>query len=759
MENLGDLQNKALKLEALIKLSNSIRYGKGRIPINFNDFLYCASKDPIHVFRNIFQLFDDMINFYITKDNAKSENDTGFEGYDTSNLFVTGCDNPFFADRIFTNRFLRVVKGFRKGIQNNRIYLFEGPPGSGKSTFLNNLLQKFEEYTNLSEGRMYKTYWRLDIEKLDKFKHFKKHLVDIAEQSNNIAALEQLSKGEYERKTLDFSCPNHDHPILQIPVEYRAEFLNELIQDEIVKDQIFNSQQFKWVLKDIPCPICNSITTLLMDSIGDPMEVFGMLYSRPTKFDRQFGEGVSIFNPGDPTPQGPISNPKLQNMINDLFNNDDIKFLYSYLALTNNGIFALMDIKENNIQRLMSLHGIVSDGVHRVDLMEERIKTLFVGLVNPEDKIHYENVKSFQDRITTIHVPYVLDFNTEVEIYLNKFGSKITAKFLPRVLDNFAKIIISTRLEKKSEPINQWLNRLDKYKKYIDNDLLLLKMDIYSGKTPSYLTEEDYNSFTDEVKLKIFEESKKEGISGFSGRKSLNVFNAFISKYGKGEKLITMENVVEFFASQDTSVQDIPISLSFIESLIRLYDFNILQEIKEAIYYFNKEQISKDIQNYLFAINFDIGEKVKSVYTNDSLEITEEYFKNFEALYLGAVSTSMQRLSFRRDIHSKYISKTLSQEIKVQGKHIEETEQFKELFEKYTKNLKENALAPYLNNDNFRRAILDYDTAAFKTYDSKLRRDIKTLITNLMKIYNYTKEGAQQVSLYALDKNLVKQFT
>jgi len=758
MENLGDLQSRALKLEALIKLSNSIRYGKGRVPVNFNDFLYLASKDPCNVFRNIFQLFSDMVYHYITKDNNKEDVQTGFESYDTSNLFVNGCDNPFFADRIFTNRFIRLVKGFRKGIQNNRIYLFEGPPGSGKSTFLNNLLQKFEEYTNLPEGRMYKTYWRLDIEKLDKFKHFKKHLVDIAEQTNNIDALEQLTKGEYARKTLDFSCPNHDHPILQIPVEFRSEFLNELIPHDWFKDLLFNSQQFKWVLKDIPCPICNSITTLLMDSIGDPMEVFSMLYARSTKFDRQFGEGVSIFNPGDPTPQGPISNPKLQNMINDLFNTDDIKFLYSYLALTNNGIFALMDIKENNIQRLMSLHGIVSDGVHRVDLMEERIKTFFVGLVNPEDKIHYQNVKSFQDRITTIHVPYVLDFNTEVEIYLNKFGSKITAKFLPRVLDNFAKIVISTRLEKKSETINQWLKRLDKYKKYIDNDLLLLKMDIYSGKTPSYLTEEDLNNFTDELKLKIFEESKKEGIAGVSGRKSLNIFNAFITKFGKDDKLITMETVVQFFLPQETE-PDFIVPAGFIDSLVRLYDFNILQEIKEAIYYFNKDQISKDIQNYLFAINFDVGEKVKSVYTGDLLDITEDYFKNFEALYLGAVSTSMQRTSFRRDIHAKYISKTLSQEIKVQNKHIEDTEQFKELYEKYTKNLKENALAPYLNNDNFRRAILDFDSAGFKTYDSKLRRDIKMLISNLMKIYNYTQEGAKQVCIYALDKNLVKQFS
>jgi len=56
------------------------------------------------------------------------------------------------------------------------------------------------------------------------------------------------------------------------------------------------------------------------------------------------------------------------------------------LALTNNGIYALMDIKDNNITRLLSLHGIISDGVHKVEHIEEKINTLFLGLVNPEDK-------------------------------------------------------------------------------------------------------------------------------------------------------------------------------------------------------------------------------------------------------------------------------------------------------------------------------------------------------------------------------------
>ena len=55
-----------------------------------------------------------------------------------------------------------------------------------------------------------------------------------------------------------------------------------------------------------------------------------------------------------------ITNPTLQQLINELFQTDDVRFRFSYLAKTNNGVMALMDIKENNVLRLKELHGIIT---------------------------------------------------------------------------------------------------------------------------------------------------------------------------------------------------------------------------------------------------------------------------------------------------------------------------------------------------------------------------------------------------------------
>ena len=82
--------------------------------------------------------------------------------YDWSRLFVEGVDQPFFADRLFAHRLMNHVEAFKRGSQQNKIYVFDGPPGCGKSTFLNNLLMKFEAYANTEEGIRFETVWRLD---------------------------------------------------------------------------------------------------------------------------------------------------------------------------------------------------------------------------------------------------------------------------------------------------------------------------------------------------------------------------------------------------------------------------------------------------------------------------------------------------------------------------------------------------------------------------------------------------------------------
>ena len=81
------------------------------------------------------------------------------------------------------------------------------------------------------------------------------------------------------------------------------------------------------------------------------------------------------------------------------------------------------------------------------------------------------------------------------------------------------------------------------------------------------------------------------------------------------------------------------------------------------------------------------------------------------------------------------------------------------MHDRYVYNLKEKVLDPFLENENFRRAIKDYNKEDFKTYDRRIRDDVTYLIGNLGKKYRYTEQGAKEVCMYVIDNDLAKKFS
>ena len=161
----------------------------------------------------------------------------------------------------------------------------------------------------------------------------------------------------------------------------------------------------------------------------------------------------------------------------------------------------------------------------------------------------------------------------------------------------------------------------------------------------------------------------------------------------------------------------------------------------------------------MFAVNFEIGSVETCTYTGEKLEITEEFLESIERRLLGTKADSSQRLTFRKATQKEYTTKALTQEIMVEGLPITETKIFQSLHDRYVYNLKEKVLDPFLKNENFRRAIKDYNEEDFKTYDKRIRNDVTYLINNLCKKYRYIEQGAKEVCMYVIDNDLAKKFT
>ena len=570
------------------------------------------------------------------------------------------------------------------------------------------------------------------------------------------------SKNNYEQEiaatagVLTLPCPSHDHPILLIPKEIRRRFLDDLFADEPFKELLFTEKRYEWVFRDEPCTICTSLYQELFKQYTDPLEVLDCVFARPYVFNRRLGNGISVFNPGDRRSQkGVVNDEEIQRSLNAMFSpGGKVPYLYSNYARANNGIYALMDVKSHNTDRLMDLHNIISDGVHKVEQIEERVNSLFFALMNPEDKKVLTDLAAFSDRIEYINIPYVLDIKTEVEIYRGIFGHHIEESFLPRVLHNFARVIVATRLRTKSEAMLEWIQNAEKYELYCDKNLQLLKMEIYTGHIPAWLEEEEVERFTSKRRLKIIAESEQDGWKGLSGRDSIRMFNEFFSTYEREDKLIDMSMLGKFFRKYCKKDKEM-LPIGFLDSLVRMYNYSVLQSVKESLYSYNEEQISRDIQNYMFAVNFEPGTVETCRFTREKLEITEAFFQRIESRLLVKPSDAV---AFRNSVQKTYTTSALTQEILRDNLDITETSLYLHLYERYIHTLKDKVLEPFEENENFRRAVKEFDQESFKTYDKKIQSDVSFMMANLRKKFGYSRQGAKEICIYVIDNNLAKIF-
>jgi len=740
--------------------------------LSFENILELTRNNPTQVLRNVFQVFHDMVKNYIGEGVNEYPDDPesiGYVSYDCSELFVKDSDHPFFADRLFANRLIALCESFKRSAQQNKIYVFEGPPGSGKSTFLNILLLKFEEFTTTEQGLRYETVWRLDQQLLGG--HYKRqsnpmvnkllHLLSQDEPGLSQEMPDEEPDFAFRDGIIEVPCPSHDHPILMIPKAHRRAFLDDLFHNNEIKWKLFTEKEYEWVFRETPCTICSSLFEALMYRLQNPLMVYQMIYARPYRYNRRLGEGITVYNPGDkPMRKQVLDNPMIQKQINRmLMDSNRVKYIFSTYAKTNNGIYALMDIKSHNKDRLTELHNIVSEGLHKVEDLEENVNSLFIALMNPEDNKNISDFPSFSDRIEIVNIPYILDWHTEVEIYHNIFGKHINNDFLPRVLNNFARVIISTRMKTNSTATTEWIDNPHKYSQYCDENLQLLRMEIYAGIIPKWLSEEDRKRFTAKRRRKILSESDNEGNTGFSGRDSIKIFNDFYSSYSKDNQLINMSMLFKFFSKFNKEKESDKISEPFLVSLVQMYNYTVLQEVKESLYYYNEEEISRHIKQYIFACNYEPGTRQTCHFTGEIIEINDDFFENFETRIFQTPKTYTERQIFRNDVQKEYTSKTLTQEMIIDQKDIVNTRLYASLHERYVHNLKEKVLDPFLDNQNFRRAIKDYDTEEFKAYDKRIQHDITFLIQNLCNKYGYSDQGAKEVCIYVIDNDLPKEYS
>ena len=184
---------------------------------------------------------------------------------------------------------------------------------------------------------------------------------------------------------IEVPCPSHDHPILVIPKEHRRHFLDDLFKTGEARAAY--RKTIRMGLRQPACTICSCLYQALLNRLKSPQR--SSPCSTPAlPVQPPARRGDQRLQSRRPAAQGNgAGQPDPAERINSLLrDSNEVNYIFSRFAKINNGIYALMDVKGHNAERLMGLHNIISEGTHKVEDIEENVTSLFLALMNPEDR-------------------------------------------------------------------------------------------------------------------------------------------------------------------------------------------------------------------------------------------------------------------------------------------------------------------------------------------------------------------------------------
>mgnify|MGYP001606272092 CR=1 FL=1 len=166
--------------------------------------------------------------------------------------------------------------------------------------------------------------------------------------------------------------------------------------------------------------------------------------------------------------------------------------------------------------------------------------------------------------------------------------------------------------------------------------------------------------------------------------------------------------------------------------------------------------MAEDILHYIWATNLAVGSETTCPFTHKKMHVTVDFLELMASTISGKQKTGRQALDYGEQIQKKYAG-ILAKEANPIAE-IRHTELYRELFDDYARNLKNNALQPFAEDQRFRDAIKLFGTKEFEPFDTRLKDYITRMVKNLMEKFGYTEQGAKEIALYVLEKNLNKEF-
>ena len=136
---------------------------------------------------------------------------------------------------------------------------------------------------------------------------------------------------------------------------------------------------------------------------------------------------------------------------------------------------------------------------------------------------------------------------------------------------------------------------------------------------------------------KLLRNRSPEGRKGFFRDViSIKIFNEFLLHLCKGRQTDQHADVVPSILTRFEKDLGESIPEGFLDSLLHMYDYTVLQEVKGSLYYFNEEEISRtDPKTISLPLILKTGDRLRPANsTGERIKITEDFFRGAWERYL-----------------------------------------------------------------------------------------------------------------------------
>lgn len=709
--------------------------------LSFQDYIEQFEKDIYCHTRPTFQYILDMLNHFGVKE------DGSFKLFEENHI----ASPAVFGQKNVQQQIVQNLNNFREEGFNNKFILLVGPNGSSKSSLVRKLMKGLELYSDLPEGPLYTFNWIFPIDQYVKG--------SLGLGSKQVAS--DISSYAYlEDKDISAILPSElkDDPLLLIPIEHRRKILEEGLKDnQNYLDSIRKSYLYNGDLSKRNRMIYDA---LLKNYKGRHQDVLKHIRVERFHVSRRYSVGAVTIEPQlhvDAQMQQITMDKRLASLPPSL-QSLNLFSLKGEVVLANRGILEFSDLLKRPMDAFKYLLMTMETNNINLQGILTELDTFFIGTSN---EVHlaafkqHPDYNSFKGRFSFIKVPYLLDYQEEERIYEEQVkGLSDIVTFEPHSISALCLFSVLTRLrcpqvknyeDKKLANIVTNLNPLEKAL-FIATGHAPQKLDVESiqileaGK--SALLQEYENDALYEGKFGISPRDIKHVIYRLATKRDHLTFFDVIEYL---QKLITKKNEYDFLNIPPQADYHHPARFL---SLIKEHFLNITdREVRDSLGMVDNRSYSEYLKKYVEnVIAMTKGEKVRNNITGRYEDVDQYSIEEFE-----------KNINLKEDVkafRSQILTKLGAYSLDNPGRQIEYTDVFPSIVDR----LKESFRSEQKKSLKvISRNIVFYEkeiTSDQKENNSPLTEDhralIHTVVTNLEKHYNYSRNGALNILKYLL---------